>query len=72
MTTATTIYLVRHGVTSTTGKVLPGRALGLHLSATGQTQARTVAERLSALRRPPTAVSRGTSACSSTTPRAPP
>jgi probable phosphoglycerate mutase len=56
MTTATTIYLVRHGVTSTTGKVLPGRAPGLHLSSTGQGQASTVAERLSTLRRPPTAV----------------
>lgn len=40
----TTILLIRHGQTPTTGKVLPGRAPGLHLSAKGQEQARTVAE----------------------------
>jgi len=42
----TTILLVRHGQTPTTGKVLPGRAPGLHLSDTGQAQASGVAERL--------------------------
>jgi probable phosphoglycerate mutase len=42
----TLILLVRHGATPTTGTVLPGRAPGLHLSETGQRQARTVAERL--------------------------
>lgn len=52
----TTILLVRHGVTSTTGKVLPGRAPGLHLSERGQEQAQTVAERLAELRRAPAAL----------------
>jgi probable phosphoglycerate mutase len=45
----TTILLVRHGVTGTTGKVLPGRAPGLHLSPTGQRQADAAAQRLSEL-----------------------
>jgi probable phosphoglycerate mutase len=45
----TLVLLVRHGHTPTTGKLLPGRAKGLHLSDTGQAQARAVAERLSAL-----------------------
>lgn len=35
----TNILLVRHGQTGTTGKVLPGRARGLHLSDVGRTQA---------------------------------
>ncbi|WP_246180010.1 MSMEG_4193 family putative phosphomutase [Kocuria coralli] len=38
--------LVRHGETPTTGKVLPGRAPGLHLSERGREQARAVAQRL--------------------------
>lgn len=42
----TLILLVRHGVTPTTGQVLPGRAPGLHLSEAGQEQARGVAARL--------------------------
>lgn len=42
----TTILLVRHGQTPTTGKLLPGRAPGLHLSETGQAQAEGVARRL--------------------------
>lgn len=46
---STLVLLVRHGQTPTTGKVLPGRAAGLHLSETGQAQARAVAERLAAL-----------------------
>jgi probable phosphomutase (TIGR03848 family) len=46
---STLVLLVRHGQTPTTGKVLPGRAGGLHLSETGQAQARAVAERLAAL-----------------------
>lgn len=37
---------MRHGVTPTTGQVLPGRAPGLHLSEAGQEQARGVAARL--------------------------
>jgi len=44
----TTIAFVRHGQTPTTGKVLPGRAKGLHLSEQGQAQARAAADRLGA------------------------
>ncbi len=40
------MLLVRHGETPTTGKVLPGRAPGLHLSDHGRAQAEQVAERL--------------------------
>ena len=40
------ILLVRHGATPTTGKVLPGRAPGLHLADEGRKQAETVAARL--------------------------
>ena len=42
----TTVLLVRHGQTPTTGKLLPGRAGGLHLSEAGQAQAQGVADRL--------------------------
>jgi probable phosphomutase (TIGR03848 family) len=42
----TLVLLVRHGQTPTTGKLLPGRAPGLHLSETGQAQAEAVAGRL--------------------------
>ena len=52
----TTILLVRHGVTLTTGKVLPGRAPGLHLSARGVEQAARAAQRLAALEMAPTAL----------------
>ena len=52
----TTILLVRHGVTGSTGKVLPGRAAGLHLSEEGQRQASVVAERIGALSARPTAL----------------
>jgi probable phosphoglycerate mutase len=44
------VLLVRHGKTPTTGKVLPGRARGLHLSDEGRAQAEAVAERIAALR----------------------
>ena len=37
------VLLVRHGRTPTTGKVLPGRARGLHLSDEGVAQADAVA-----------------------------
>jgi probable phosphoglycerate mutase len=47
----TTVLLVRHGTTPSTGKVLPGRAPGLHLSDEGQRQAAAVAERLATLPR---------------------
>jgi probable phosphoglycerate mutase len=43
------VLLVRHGQTPTTGKVLPGRAHGLHLATAGTQQAQRVAERLAAL-----------------------
>lgn len=42
----TIVMLVRHGVTPTTGQVLPGRAPGLHLSDPGREQAQHVADRL--------------------------
>jgi probable phosphoglycerate mutase len=43
------VLLVRHGQTPTTGKVLPGRAPGLHLADKGQEQAQIVAQRIAAL-----------------------
>ena len=48
--------LVRHGRTATTGKVLPGRAPGLHLSEAGRAQAEAAAERIGALATAPVAV----------------
>ena len=45
----TVLLLVRHGVTATTGKVLPGRRPGLHLSDEGQKQAERAARRIAAL-----------------------
>lgn len=47
----TLVLLVRHAVTPTTGKVLPGRARGLHLSDEGRRQAEGAARRLAALPR---------------------
>lgn len=47
----TLVLLVRHGQTSTTGKVLPGRARGLHLADTGREQADRAAARIGALGR---------------------
>ncbi|HXY44962.1 MAG TPA: MSMEG_4193 family putative phosphomutase [Acidimicrobiales bacterium] len=41
----TTICFVRHGSTPTTGKVLPGRARGLHLSEAGRAEAFDTADR---------------------------
>ncbi len=46
---STLFLLVRHGQTPTTGKLLPGRAPGLHLADTGHTQARTAADRIAAM-----------------------
>jgi probable phosphomutase (TIGR03848 family) len=43
------VLLVRHGTTPTTGKVLPGRARGLHLSELGHAQAEAVAVRIAQL-----------------------
>ncbi|MCE9623596.1 MAG: histidine phosphatase family protein [Actinomycetia bacterium] len=46
---STLILLVRHGLTPTTGKLLPGRAPGLHLSDEGRAQAQRVGERIAQL-----------------------
>ena len=46
---STLIILVRHGKTASTGKILPGRAAGLHLSETGRKEALLAAQRLSKL-----------------------
>ncbi len=45
----TTLLLVRHGQTATTGKVLPGRAPGLHLADAGRQQAERAAARIAEL-----------------------
>jgi len=45
----TTVLLVRHGQTPTTGKVLPGRAKGLHLADEGHRQAQIAADRIAEL-----------------------
>jgi len=50
------VLLVRHGVTATTGIILPGRAPGLHLSERGIAQAEHVAERLDELPKKPVAL----------------
>jgi len=47
----TIIAFVRHGQTPTTGKVLPGRAKGLHLADQGIAQAQAAAARLAAYRK---------------------
>ena len=54
--TFTTVLLVRHGVTATTGSLLPGRAPGLHLSERGLEQAELVATRLAQLTTKPRAL----------------
>jgi probable phosphomutase (TIGR03848 family) len=43
------VALVRHGTTATTGKVLPGRARGLHLSEAGEKEAGRVAQSFAGL-----------------------
>jgi probable phosphomutase (TIGR03848 family) len=53
---STTVLLVRHGTTPTTGRVLPGRAPGLHLADAGRAQAERVATRIAELPRRPAAV----------------
>jgi probable phosphoglycerate mutase len=50
------VLLVRHGTTPTTGKMLPGRAGGLHLSDQGRAQAAAAAERIATLTKAPRAV----------------
>src|SRR3990167_7146203 len=47
----TLVLLCRHGLTQTTGAVLPGRAPGLHLSDDGRRQAEGLPRRLGAPRR---------------------
>src|SRR5262245_64374414 len=46
---STLVLLVRHGLTPTTGKILPGQAPGLHLAEEGQRQASVVAARIDQL-----------------------
>jgi probable phosphoglycerate mutase len=46
----TLVLLVRHGQTPTTGRTLPGRAAGLHLSDAGVTQAEVAAKRIAELK----------------------
>ncbi|WP_208027152.1 MSMEG_4193 family putative phosphomutase [Rhabdothermincola sediminis] len=48
---ATLVLFVRHGLTPTTGDVLPGRARGLRLSEQGREQAEQVARRLATVRK---------------------
>lgn len=48
---STLVLLVRHGQTPTTGKLLPGRAPGLHLADSGNEQASAVAARIAELPR---------------------
>jgi probable phosphomutase (TIGR03848 family) len=48
--TSTLVLLVRHGQTPTTGKLLPGRAAGLHLADAGHQQAQRAAERIAELK----------------------
>ena len=50
------VLLIRHGTTPTTGKLLPGRAGGLHLSEKGLAQATAAADRIAGLATPPVAV----------------
>ena len=50
-TPPTTILLVRHGQTPTTGRVLPGRAKGLSLAEEGRQQADIAAQRIGELKR---------------------
>jgi len=45
----TTVLLVRHGQTPSTGKILPGRAKGLHLADAGREQAERAAARIAEL-----------------------
>jgi probable phosphoglycerate mutase len=54
--TFTTVLLVRHGTTASTGSILPGRTPGLHLSERGQAQAAALAERLLELNKKPVAL----------------
>ncbi|MBI2528699.1 MAG: histidine phosphatase family protein [Candidatus Rokubacteria bacterium] len=46
---ATLVLLVRHGLTPTTGRKLPGRAPGLHLAEAGRRQAEAASARIARL-----------------------
>jgi probable phosphoglycerate mutase len=46
----TTVLLVRHGITPSTGKLLPGRAAGLHLTDKGVEQAERAGARIAELK----------------------
>lgn len=48
---STLVLYVRHGQTPTTGKLLPGRAPGLHLAEAGIAQAEAVAARIATLKK---------------------
>ena len=48
---STLVLYVRHGQTPTTGKVLPGRAPGLHLAEKGVAQAEAVAAQIAPLKK---------------------
>lgn len=50
-TTPTVVFLVRHGLTPTTGRLLPGRAPGLGLADKGRDQAEAAAKRIAAVPR---------------------
>jgi probable phosphomutase (TIGR03848 family) len=50
-TAPTIVLLVRHGLTPTTGRVLPGRSPGLHLSDEGQRQADAASKKIAKLER---------------------
>ena len=52
----TTVILVRHGTTPSTGAILPGRAKGLHLSERGRSQAQAAADRIVELTTKPVAI----------------
>ena len=56
MARPTTFVLVRHGATTTTGQVLPGRAPGLHLAEAGRAQAEAAAAAIARLRPRPRAL----------------
>lgn len=47
----TVVFLVRHGLTPTTGRLLPGRAAGLSLADEGRAQAESAARRIAAVPR---------------------
>ena len=47
----TLVLFVRHGLTPTTGKVLPGQARGLHLADAGRAQAHRTGERIAVVPR---------------------